>query len=185
MLKLEIITDIMHNIIVIRLSVFFAVLFFTGVLFLQGCAPKRVQIPSRNAGVRYKADKSSASALNIVRTARAQVGRPYKWGGKSPGEGFDCSGLVWWVYRQNGINLPRMTVGQIKAGRPVSYNNLQAGDIVFFDVGTWGKTLHEGIYAGSNRFFIHSPKSGNSVREESISKSYWRDRFVIGRRILR
>lgn len=160
-------------------------LFMAGDGLLQGCAPKVIHSSSGFRGSTHQSRKDSPLGLAIVKTARSQIGRPYKWGGKSPNEGFDCSGFVWWVYSRHGVNLPRMTGEQIKAGRSVKFSELRAGDIVFFKVSFWGKSLHEGIYSGKNSFFIHSPKSGNHVREESITSSYWRKSFIEARRVIK
>ncbi|MFW6323981.1 MAG: C40 family peptidase [Desulfovibrionales bacterium] len=116
----------------------------------------------------------------IVLTARSQIGTPYRWGGDSAETGFDCSGLIWWVYRQNGYSLPRMTSDQIRAGEPVDV--LRPGDIVFFRISSTG-SLHAGIYTGRGTF-IHSPKTGGAVREDSMEMAYWRSRFLTARRIL-
>lgn len=123
----------------------------------------------------------SVKGERIVQTARTVTGTPYCWGGTSPSQGFDCSGYVFWVYKQHGYNLPRTAAEQAKAGTSVSKSNLRAGDIVVFTP-SWGK--HTGIYTG-RKTFLHSPKSGSRVKEESLETPYWSRVFVGGRRIIR
>lgn len=126
---------------------------------------------------------SSAAGEAIVKTARAQLGQPYKWGGCSPSEGFDCSGYVYWVFRQHGIKVPRTSSGQAKAGSAVARSALRAGDIVVF-APKWQKGLHTGIYSGKGKF-LHSPKTGSTIREDAVTDRHWANCFVSGRRLVR
>jgi cell wall-associated NlpC family hydrolase len=98
----------------------------------------------------------------LVRVALQQRGIPYVWGGTSRG-GFDCSGLVQYVYRRIGIYLPRTTWSQMRYGRHVSRAGLRTGDVVFTHSGG-----HEGIYLGSG-YWINSPHSGSVVRVQRLS----------------
>lgn len=159
-------------------------IFFLGLtLSLAGCGKKTVNVPyGISAGAVSKT--SSQIARSVVRSAKSQIGKPYKWGGSSPDKGFDCSGLVWWVFKRHGINVPRVSWQQLGAGKAVHKSRLQGGDIVFFRIPGQGKSLHTGIYAGSGHFFIHSPKSGHTVREESMNKAYWRKYYIGARRVL-
>lgn len=116
----------------------------------------------------------------IIELARRQIGVPYRLGGSEPGKGFDCSGLIFWVYKQNGVSLPRMAKAQSGYGDPVNKSMLRAGDIVAFRIGS---TYHTGIYTG-NGYFIHSPKKGDRVREESMETYYWRRHFIGARRVM-
>ena len=97
--------------------------------------------------------------------ARDYLGVPYRWGGSSP-SGFDCSGLVYFVYGRLGVSLPRVTYSQWNAGRHVLRSELAPGDLVFF----YGQS-HVGIYIGGGRF-IHAPHTGTSVRIDSLSGWY-------------
>lgn len=124
--------------------------------------------------------ESSYEALGVLETARRQIGVRYRHGGDSPDKGFDCSGLIFWVYKQNGLSVPRMARAQSGFGSPVDKNFLAPGDIVAFRI---GGAYHTGIYSG-NGYFIHSPKQGDSVREESLETDYWRTRFIGARRVL-
>jgi len=108
---------------------------------------------------------SPADYSGVLALALAQQGKPYIWGASGP-NGFDCSGLVYWVFRQFGIYLSRTIGGQYRAGSPISKSNLQPGDLVFFKNFT-----HVGIYIGNGNF-VHAPHTGTRVRIESLSRPY-------------
>jgi cell wall-associated NlpC family hydrolase len=114
----------------------------------------------------------------VVGIAMHYLGTPYVWGGASPG-GFDCSGLVAYVYSQVGISLPHYTGAQWNVGVPVSRSDLQPGDLVFFD-----GLGHVGIYVGGGQF-IHAPHTGDVVKISSLSESWYAATYVGARRILR
>ena len=121
-----------------------------------------------------------AAGLEIARLARTLVGAPYREGGALP-DGFDCSGLVNYVFARQGVAVPRDVRRQASAGEPVDRVNVAPGDLVFFATTGSGPT-HVGIAVGDGRF-IHAPKSGDVVRVESMSAAYWTSRFVTARRI--
>ena len=110
------------------------------------------------------------------------IGVDYKYGGSSHATGFDCSGLVAHVFREGyGVTLPRNAYGQSQAGRAVSPEELQPGDLVFYN--TLERPFsHVGIYLGDGRF-IHAPKTGAAVRIESLKSTYWSKRWNGARRI--
>lgn len=120
-------------------------------------------------------------AAQIVRVARRQVGVPYRYGGRSPRTGFDCSGLVYYSHRQAGIAVPRTTRALYRRAAPVSRAGLRPGDLVFFRVNT-PRVGHVGIYLGGGRF-VHAPSSGKRVAIETMSNPYWKARFLGGGRI--
>lgn len=123
------------------------------------------------------------AAHRLVRTAYDQMGTKYRSGGASPGKGFDCSGLIWWTYKQHGLRIPRVTADQAKAGHKVAAAHARPGDIVVFRTDSSPRGLHTGIYAGGDSF-IHSPSAGKKVSMASMKSPYWRDRLVSVRRIL-
>ena len=114
--------------------------------------------------------------------ALVKVGIRYKFGGNSPETGFDCSGLVAYVFdRAWGISVPRRTDEQRTAGRAVKKTDLQPGDLVFYN--TRNRPFsHVGIYLGDGNF-VHSPRPGQRVRVESVDNPYWRARFNGARRL--
>lgn len=118
---------------------------------------------------------SNPTGIDIVNYAKQFIGVPYVWGGSSP-SGFDCSGLTSYVYRQFGINIPRVADDQMHSGTYVPRSQLQPGDLVFF--GSDGYAYHVGIYVG-NDSYLHAPQQGESVK---ISTMTYRNDYLTGRR---
>ena len=114
---------------------------------------------------------------SLVKTAHDFIGVPYLWGGISANSGFDCSGLTMTVYQLNGLDLPRHSRTQYDAGDSIAREDLQKGDLVFFDTRGRGKVSHVGIYIGAGRF-IHAPSSGKKIRIDALSSDYYARRFV-------
>ena len=113
----------------------------------------------------------------LARTALGYVEFPYVWGGASPEEGFDCSGLATTVYRLNGLPLPRSLAGQFEAGRSVPPSRMKKGDLVFFSMEKTGRASHVGILIGGDRF-VHAPGRNKTIRPESLSNPFFRDRLL-------
>ena len=113
----------------------------------------------------------------VVGIAMQSLGTPYVWGGAAPG-GFDCSGLVMFVFAQVGVSLPHLAADQYNYGVPVSKDQLEPGDLVFFD-----GLGHVGIYIGNGEF-IHAPHTGDVVKISSLSDSWYAATYVGARRIL-
>lgn len=126
---------------------------------------------------------SAGEANDILFRAIGLVGTPYRWGGNTPAGGFDCSGLVDYIYRTaTGIKLPRTSHEMAADGKKVrKMTQLASGDLVFFDIG--GAISHVGVYVGKGRF-VHAPNSGGTVRLDDIDGPYWGDHFAYGRRVL-
>lgn len=114
---------------------------------------------------------------NIVQTAGSFIGVPYRWGGESVEEGFDCSGFTMTVYRLNGLDLPRSSRSQWHTGMPVSKSDLKKGNLVFFRTAVSGKISHVGIYTGNGQF-IHAPGKGKKVRRSSLKNRYYKTRYA-------
>jgi PPM family protein phosphatase len=141
---------------------------------LAGCssaAPRSARPPAVSGPV------SSPTPAGIVSTALKYVGAPYARGGSSPA-GFDCSGFVMFVYRRHGVALPHGAAPQYRLGSPVSREDLEPGDIVFFD-----GLRHSGIYIGGARF-VHATKPGDVVKVSRIDEDWFRRRWVGARRVL-
>ncbi|MEO7073562.1 MAG: C40 family peptidase [Rhodanobacter sp.] len=160
---------------------------------LAGCAssPRKAQ-PTFKASHSTLADlparapsaASTAEANDILFRAMALVGTPYRWGGNTPASGFDCSGLVDYIYQAAiGRRLPRNSRAMAAMeGRKVQrMAQLASGDLVFF--ASSGDISHVGVYVGKGRF-VHAPNSGGTVRLDDIDGPYWRDHFAYGKRVL-
>lgn len=115
--------------------------------------------------------------------ALSLVGTPYRWGGNTPEGGFDCSGLVNYVYRDMlDMRLPRTTRELAAlAGPTIAPAQLAGGDLVFFSEG--GSVTHVGIYVGEGRF-VHAPSSGGTVRLDHLDAPWWQRRYSGARRLL-
>ncbi|GCF95692.1 hypothetical protein NRIC_35830 [Enterococcus florum] len=112
----------------------------------------------RTVTVLTSEEEVSDKAQAIIQSAKNYLGVPYVWGGTSPA-GFDCSGLVQWVYAENGVSLPRVSQAQQGAAESIPISELRPGDLVF-----WGNPAHHvGIYIGSG-YYIHAPQPGEVVK---------------------
>jgi murein DD-endopeptidase len=113
--------------------------------------------------------------LRGLAIAHDMVGAPYRYGGSSP-RGFDCSGLVYYSYREAGLQVPRTTGEQYRQSERISLASLQRGDLLFFRISR-AKISHVGIYAGDGRF-IHAPSGGKQVSYASLNDPYWKSRVI-------
>jgi cell wall-associated NlpC family hydrolase len=127
--------------------------------------------------------RGMASANDILFRAIGLVGTPYHWGGNTPESGFDCSGLVVYVFRTiAGVSLPRTTQDMFALDlADVHRDRLQGGDLVFFN--TAGREIsHVGIYVGQDRF-VHAPNEGGTVRLDTLSNVYWDKHYSGAKRV--
>lgn len=125
------------------------------------------------------------TANEILFGAIALVGTPYRYGGNSPASGFDCSGLIQYVYRQSAaLSLPR-TVAQMNTldVPDVAEEELQAGDLVIFATQRDSRPSHAGIYVGEGRF-VHAASGGGTVRLDELSDTYWQRAYLNAKRPL-
>lgn len=125
-----------------------------------------------------------ASANSVLMRAISLVGTPYRYGGNTPEGGFDCSGLVNYVYRDMlALNLPRTSRDLAGFQGPrIAPERLAAADLVFF--GSSGNVSHVGIYVGEGRF-VHAPSTGGTVRLDRLDGPYWRDHYSGAKRVLK
>jgi cell wall-associated NlpC family hydrolase len=126
----------------------------------------------------------SSRSNEVLFRAISLVGTPYRYGGNTPQAGFDCSGLVGYVFRDAaGLSLPRSTRELIDIPAPsVQRDSLQPGDLVYFNP-AGGRVSHIGIYVGEGRF-VHAPSRGGTVRLDALGSEYWSRYFVGAKRIL-
>jgi len=163
------------------------------ILLLAGCAssPHKRQ-PTYKAShsalaelpPRAPSAASAGEANDVLFRAIGLVGTPYRWGGNTPAGGFDCSGLVDFIYRTaTGIQLPRTSrdMASVNGRKVKRMTQLASGDLVFFDIG--GAISHVGVYVGKGRF-VHAPNSGGTVRLDDIDGPYWGNHFAYGKRVL-
>ncbi|MDD3762093.1 MAG: C40 family peptidase [Nevskiales bacterium] len=118
----------------------------------------------------------------VVLDALGQIGRPYRYGGADP-SGFDCSGLVQYVFAQAGVQLPRTTRAQYRAGVPIETKALEPGDLLFYRFEK-GPVDHVAIYLGDGQA-VHAPASGRAVIVAAVDLPYWQRHFVTATRVLR
>lgn len=124
----------------------------------------------------------SPAAAAIVEDALALTGTPYRAGGADP-RGFDCSGLVAYVFARHGVALPRTVREQAAAGTPIDASRLAPGDLLFFAT-NGERPTHVAIAIGDGRF-VHAPNERGAVRVERLAGDYWARRFVGARRVQR
>jgi cell wall-associated NlpC family hydrolase len=125
---------------------------------------------------------SDSQVNDLVMYALSLSDTPYRYGGSKASTGFDCSGFVDHVYRHAlGISLPRTSREISHVGMPVGKDELSPGDLVFFNT-QHASFSHVGIYVGNGQF-VHSPRTGESVRTEQMNLRYWQTRYDGARRI--
>ena len=123
----------------------------------------------------------SSTANAVIATARNYIGVPYVWGGSTPA-GFDCSGLVQYVFQKHGISLNRTVATQYQQGVAISRSNLSPGDLVFFQNTSSAGLSHIGIYIGNGEFIHASSSQGVTISQ--LSNTYWNARYYGARRVL-
>jgi len=125
--------------------------------------------------------QSSDMGMRILELAKEQIGAPYAYGGTSPETGFDCSGLVTYISNVLGLGLPRTSYEQFQVGQWVDWDDLQPGDLVFFETDYPGAS-HVGIYDGGGGF-IHAQSPGVGVKVTSMYSDWWYPRYLGARRV--
>lgn len=158
----------------------FSIILLTALL--AACAGRT---PPELAAPEPSLQPAAGAAEEVLITALGLVGTPYVYGGNTPESGFDCSGLIGYVFRgAAGVALPRTTVEMsAMSGRPVARDALQAGDLVFFATNGGRRVSHAAIYVGNQRF-VHAPSSGGTVRLDSLANSYWQGTYLGAKRVL-
>jgi len=125
-------------------------------------------------------------ADSILERGMSLIGTRYRFGGTSEQSGFDCSGFIGYLFREEaGMNLPRSTREMINVDAPlVSRNNLKPGDLLFFATSGRGRVSHAGIYLGDNQFIHSSSRRSGGVRIDSLGDRYWSKTFIEAKRAL-
>ena len=135
---------------------------------------------ARSPGPQPASDGNTA----LLETALGLLGTAYHLGGQDPASGFDCSGLVRYVFAQHAIDVPRTVTEQFAMGRRIAPGEVRAGDLLFFTTTSPGPT-HVGIALGSlsQGEFVHAPGTGGAVRVERFDTPYWRARWIGAKRL--
>lgn len=152
-------------------------------LLLAGCASQPPAPPPAPAIVIPQPDGPVLDPLRlqVIFSAMQQVGVPYAWGGSTPA-GFDCSGLVQYVFGNAGFTLPRTAAAQLGAAAALPLADAAPGDLLFFR--DRGSTSHVAIYLGAGRF-VHAPRTGRNVSLDTFDgNAYWRARFAGAGRVI-
>ena len=141
--------------------------------------------PSSSSSSNSGSTSVSSSASSVIAYAKTLLGKPYVWGAQGPNS-FDCSGFTYYVFKNKaGIVLPRTSSAQSKYGTSVSWSNLKAGDLMFFDTNgaNNGQVSHVGLYIGNGQM-IHASSSQRKIVITSVNTSYYKNAFVNARRVL-
>ena len=132
--------------------------------------------------IKPQSEEGREMAQKVVDLAKEYLGTPYVWGGTSP-SGFDCSGLVYYVYSRLGVTLNRVAADQNRNGVPVPLDGLEPGDLVFFwNRNYYSEINHVGIYIGDGEF-IHAPQTGDVVKITKVDSKYYQNNIYSARRI--
>lgn len=155
---------------------------------LASCGTTSGKHRKPESGARYPAQQIQPVRIShIDRTQGSQelmlhslglIGTPYKWGGSTTATGFDCSGMIQFVYKNAlNINLPRTARDMAAASRKIPDSRLKAGDLVFFNTGGAHRYSHVGLYIGNGEF-IHAPSSGKTIKTEKLSTPFYAKNYL-------
>lgn len=132
---------------------------------------------------RARYQKARETAMNKL---MGQLGKPYQWGGTSPQTGFDCSGLVWYAYKDLvKFKIPRTAneMYHLRDASPIKRDKLEKGDLVFFRINGRGTADHVGVYLGGGKF-IQSPRTGKDIQVSALGDDYWQEHYIGARRMM-
>ncbi|WP_455819253.1 C40 family peptidase [Pseudomonas cerasi] len=136
---------------------------------------------SKSHRARYQ--KARETAMNKL---MGQLGKPYQWGGTSPKTGFDCSGLVWYAYKDLvKFKIPRTAneMYHLRDAASIKRDQLEKGDLVFFRINGRGTADHVGVYLGGGKF-IQSPRTGKDIQVSALGEDYWQEHYIGARRMM-
>lgn len=143
-------------------------------LLLSGCL-------SFGGGSGRSSEEVERLRQTIVVDALGQIGRPYRYGGNTP-DGFDCSGLVQYVFAQSGVKLPRSSREQSDIGHKIDLDDAEPGDLLFYSF-TGSRIDHVAVYLGDGQA-VHAPASGRQIIVAPVAQKYWMQKFVQARDVL-
>ncbi|HSC48359.1 MAG TPA: C40 family peptidase [Gammaproteobacteria bacterium] len=152
---------------------------FPALLLLGACAQWPEAVPAVSAppgGTTTSVTGQGGTGDAIAKLAEQQLGVPYVYGGHTP-QGFDCSGLVYYVYGQAGRPVPRTAEAQFARLPHIERGDLEPGDLVFFRSESSQSGMHVGIYVGSH-WFVHASESGKPVASARLDSDYWAGRYL-------
>jgi len=140
--------------------------------------PRSTPVMTQERADQQAVDQQAPSTLGdeIALRAIAQVGTPYRYGGADL-DGFDCSGLVYFIHRELGLTVPRTAAEQYQASTPVNVHGLVPGDLLFFRTTRSKRITHVAIYAGGGRF-VHAPQTGRTIELRGLQDDYYGPRLV-------
>ncbi len=166
--------------------VLIALQIFVGLSVISCGSPPAANSPSnaQSDSTQHRSDDSPAPprAQGVAIHAMGLVGTPYRYGGNTPDSGFDCSGLIGYVFHHAaGVRAPRTVVEISGWGMPVERAAARSGDLVVFSLK--GRTSHAGIYIGNGRF-VHAPSTGGTVRLDRLDRGYWASQGLQFRRVV-
>ncbi|MEW7314819.1 C40 family peptidase [Buttiauxella gaviniae] len=148
------------------------------------CVKVKAEQPTTIAQAhKVRVQKAQKTAMNKL---MGQIGKPYRWGGTSPRTGFDCSGLVYYAYKDLvKFRIPRTAneMYHLRDASSVDRGELETGDLVFFRTQGRGTADHVGVYVGNGKF-IQSPRSGRDIQITSLSEDYWQRHYVGAKRVM-
>ena len=169
------------------MSIMARVALLTLAALLSACASRTPPAPLAQKPVVFIShpEETLPIAADVLFRALGLVGTPYRWGGNTPDSGFDCSGLIKYVYNDAaGISLPRTTREMIvMRAQSIGQDKLQTGDLLFFATNGGSQVSHAGIYVGEGRF-VHAPATGGTVKLDSLNKAYWQRAYLNAKRVL-
>lgn len=159
-------------------------------VLLAGCATHHGTVENTSSSHSLWEQRDAASGYtprpeDVLMHAIGLVGTPYRWGGNTPDSGFDCSGLIRYVFEQSAnVSLPRTTQQMwAQGGSSVSRRQLRSGDVVFFATNGGKQVSHAGIYVGEERF-VHAPSTGGTVRLDELNSPYWQKVYLAAKRFM-
>ena len=147
------------------------------------CTSKQTKSLTLAQAHKARVQKAQKTAMNKL---MGQLGKPYRWGGTSPMTGFDCSGLVYYAYKDLvNFQIPRTAneMYHLEDAARINRSELESGDLVFFRIQGRGTADHVGVYVGNGKF-IQSPRSGRDIQITSLSEDYWQRHYVGARRVM-